>query len=169
MEILNQSSTMERNLLCFSAQMGPNFLPPKCTHENKRKLWKPVHCAIPLPTHHVPQNKTALLHLTAACGKTFLLSLLRHSSRLKNAMFLFCFPGVADSCSPLLRAHVRGGAEEVMLWARGSGCRNCPGQGARPAPSSPGTHPFQDTSSVDGAAAPCTWFSSARDTGSQQG
>lgn len=37
--------------------MGSNFLPPIHTHENKRKIWKPVHSAISLPTQHMPQNK----------------------------------------------------------------------------------------------------------------
>lgn len=95
--IYGKSSTMERNLHCFSAQMGPNFL-PLCILPS---LFLPTTC---------PRTKPALLHLTAACGKTFLLSLLRHSSRFKNATFLSLLP---RSCWQLLRAHVRGGAEAL--------------------------------------------------------
>lgn len=140
---------MERNLHWFSsaAQMGPNVL-PLYIHMKIRGRFGNL-CILPslfLPTT-CPRTKPALLHSTAACGKTFLLFLLRHSSRLKGAMFLFLLP---RSCSPLCRAHGRAGVEGVTLWAHGSGSRNCPGQPQAHL----GLKHGQDTSSVDGAAAP---------------
>lgn len=118
-------------------------------------------CILPslfLPTT-CPRTKPALLHLTAACGKTFLLSLLSHSPRLKNATFLFLLP---RGCQQLLST-VQSPCER---WSRGgdplapgSGSRNCPGQEARPAPSSPGTHPWPGHIQCGWSSSSLHWFS----------
>lgn len=92
--------------------MGSNFLPPIHTHENKGRFGN--LCILPslfLPTT-CPITKPALLHLTAACGKTFFLSLLSCSSRLKNATFLFLLP---RSCQQLF-SNVQSPCER---WSRG--------------------------------------------------
>lgn len=137
-EILNQSSTMERNLHWFSSavQMGPNFLSPIQTHENKRKIWKSVRSAIPVPTRHVPQNKACSSSFDSSLWKdlspfSLLLSLLRHSSTLKNAMFLILLPRSCPTASlhwaePTCEAEQR--RWPSCCLARGSGSRNCPGQ-----------------------------------------
>lgn len=137
-------------------------------------------CILPslfLPTT-CPRTKPALLHLTAACGKTFLLSLLRHSSRLKNAMFLILLPRSCPT-APLHCAEPRCEVEQ-RRWpscclARGSGSRNCPGQEglASPIPtcdsSMARTHPgwVEQQLPARGAAMPGPLGISRGDTGTE--